>query len=129
MFDGESMAARDYILIVEDDFDIREALTQILEEEGYAVRGASHGREALDLVAEAGAPKLILLDLMMPVMNGWQFRAEQLKDPALAPVPVLVISADPQVQTKAASLGAAGLLRKPISLDDLLEAVKTHALP
>jgi CheY-like chemotaxis protein len=129
MFDGESMAARDYILIVEDDFDIREALTQILEEEGYAVRGASHGREALDLVAGAGAPKLILLDLMMPVMNGWQFRAEQLKDPALAPVPVLVISADPQVQSKAASLGAAGLLRKPISLDDLLQAVKTHALP
>jgi CheY-like chemotaxis protein len=129
MFDGESMAARDYILIVEDDFDIREALTQILEEEGYAVRGASQGREALDLVAEAGAPRLILLDLMMPVMNGWQFRSEQLKDPALAPVPVLVISADPQVQQKAASLGAAGLLRKPISLDDLLQAVKTHALP
>jgi CheY-like chemotaxis protein len=66
---------------------------------------------------------------MMPVMNGWQFRAEQLKDPRLASVPVLVISADPQVQTKAASLGAAGLLRKPISLDDLLLAVKTHTLP
>jgi CheY-like chemotaxis protein len=120
------MAARDYILIVEDDFDIREALTQILEEEGYVVRGASNGREALD-VANDEVPKLILLDLMMPVMNGWQFRAEQLKDPRLASVPVIVISADPQVQPKAASLGAAGLLRKPISLDDLLQAVKTHA--
>jgi CheY-like chemotaxis protein len=121
------MAAPDYILIVEDDFDIREALTQILEEEGYAVRGAANGREALDLVAsEDPKPKLILLDLMMPVMNGWQFRAEQLKDPGLASVPVLVISADPQVQPKAASLGVAGLLKKPIALDDLLEAVKTH---
>jgi len=120
------MAARDYILIVEDDFDIREALTQILEEEGYTVRGAANGREALDVATEDSAPKLILLDLMMPVMNGWQFRAEQLKDPRLASVPVLVISADPQVQPKAASLGVAGLLRKPIALDDLLEAVKTH---
>ena len=62
-------------------------------------------------------------------MYGWQFRAEQLKDAAIAAVPVLVISADPQVQPKAASLGAAGLLRKPISLDDLLQAVKTHAGP
>jgi CheY-like chemotaxis protein len=123
------MAARDYILIVEDDFDIREALTQILEEEGYAVRGAANGREALDLVNHGAAPKLILLDLMMPVMNGWQFRAEQLKDPRIASVPVLVISADPQVQPKAASLGVSGLLKKPIALDDLLEAVKTHCAP
>jgi CheY-like chemotaxis protein len=123
------MAARDYILIVEDDFDIREALTQILEEEGYVVRGAANGREALDVANEGPAPKLILLDLMMPVMNGWQFRAEQLKDPKLASVPVLVISADPQVQPKAASLGVAGLLKKPIALDDLLQAVKTHCAP
>jgi CheY-like chemotaxis protein len=123
------MVARDYILIVEDDFDIREALTQILEEEGYVVRGAANGREALDLVDDGVAPKLILLDLMMPVMNGWQFRAEQLKDPRIASVPVLVISADPQVQPKAASLGVAGLLKKPIALDDLLEAVKTHTSP
>jgi CheY-like chemotaxis protein len=120
------MTARDYILIVEDDFDIREALTQILEEEGYAVRGAANGREALDVASDGAIPKLILLDLMMPVMNGWQFRAEQLKDPRLASVPVLVISADPHVQPKAASLGVAGLLKKPISLDDLLQAVKTH---
>jgi CheY-like chemotaxis protein len=123
------MAARDYILIVEDDFDIREALTQILEEEGYVVRGAANGREALDVANEGAAPKLILLDLMMPVMNGWQFRAEQLKDPKLASVPVLVISADPQVHPKAASLGVAGVLKKPIALDDLLQAVKAHCSP
>ena len=123
------MTVRDYILIVEDDFDIRDALMQILEEEGYGVRGAANGQEALELLAREPAPKLILLDLMMPVMNGWQFRAEQLKDPRLAGVPVLVISADPHLQLKAESLGAVGLLKKPISLDELLVAVKSHCPP
>ena len=120
------MDAQDYILIVEDDFDIREALTQILEEEGYPVRGAANGKEALEVTASGPTPSLILLDLMMPVMNGWQFRAEQLQNPRLASVPVLVISADPHVQPKAATLGVAGLLKKPVSLEDLLAAVKTH---
>jgi CheY-like chemotaxis protein len=115
-----------YILIVEDDFDIREALEQILAEEGYEVRGASNGSEALEIATSGPAPRLILLDLMMPVMNGWQFRSEQLKEPRLAAVPVLVISADPDLQQKAAKLGVAGLLKKPISLDDLLSAVKVH---
>src|SRR5215471_15511811 len=113
------MGSDDYILIVEDDYDIREALTQILEEEGYSVRSASNGREALDVAASGSAPSLILLDLMMPVMNGWQFRTEQLNDPRIASVPVLVISADPHLQSKSASLGAVGLLKKPIALDDL----------
>ena|SRR5689334_4752811 len=120
------MPARNYILIVEDDFDIREALTQILMEEGYEVRCASNGKEGLAVATQGSAPSLILLDLMMPVMNGWQFRAEQLKDPRLSSVPVLVISADPHLQPKAATLGAVGLLKKPISLDDLLAAVKVH---
>jgi len=115
-----------YILIVEDDFDIREALEQILQEEGYEVRGASNGSEALAIATSGPAPRLILLDLMMPVMNGWQFRSEQLKDARLAAVPVLIISADPDLQSKAATLGVAGLLKKPISLDDLLSAVKVH---
>ena len=115
-----------YILIVEDDFDIREALEQILQEEGYEVRGASNGSEALATATSGPAPRLILLDLMMPVMNGWQFRSEQLKDARLAAVPVLIISADPDLQSKAAALGVAGLLKKPISLDDLLSAVKVH---
>jgi CheY-like chemotaxis protein len=120
------MDPRAYILIVEDDFDIREALTQILEDEGFQVRCASNGREALEVATSGPVPRLILLDLMMPVMNGWQFRAEQLKDPRLAAVPVLVISADPHLQSKAAALGVAGLLKKPIALDDLLSAVRLH---
>jgi CheY-like chemotaxis protein len=114
-----------YILIIEDDDDIREALTQILELEGYTVREAANGREALDISSREPLPSLILLDLMMPVMDGWQFRSEQMKDPTLAKVPVVVISADAGVHEKVASFGAASVLPKPISLDRLLHAVET----
>jgi CheY-like chemotaxis protein len=119
------MASSGYILIVEDDDDIREALTQILELEGYDVREATNGREALDICAKQPTPNLILLDLMMPVMDGWQFRAEQMKDPVLSKVPVVVISADASVHEKVASFGAATVLPKPISLDRLLRAVES----
>jgi len=118
------MVSSGYILIVEDDDDIREALTQILQLEGYVVREASNGREALDISAQNPTPSLILLDLMMPVMDGWQFRAEQMKDPILSKVPVVVISADASVHEKVASFGAASVLPKPISLDRLLRAVE-----
>ncbi len=124
------MASSGYILIVEDDDDIREALTQILELEGYVVRQAANGREALDITSQQATPSLILLDLMMPVMDGWQFRAEQMKDAALSKVPVVVISADASVHEKVASFGAASVLPKPISLDRLLRAVGTlYPLP
>jgi CheY-like chemotaxis protein len=111
------------ILIVEDDFDIREALTQILRDEGYTVAGASNGLEAIKLLRERRDFGLILLDLMMPVMDGWQFRAEQKQDPALAAIPVLVLSADANIQHRASSIDAAGYLKKPIQLDTLLDTV------
>ena len=119
------MASSGYILIVEDDDDIREALSQILELEGYTVREAANGREALDISSREPLPSLILLDLMMPIMDGWQFRSEQMKDPSLAKVPVVVISADAGVHEKVASFGAASVLPKPISLDRLLQAIET----
>jgi CheY-like chemotaxis protein len=118
------MASSGYILIVEDDDDIREALSQILELEGYTVREAANGREALDISSREPLPSLILLDLMMPIMDGWQFRSEQMKDPSLAKVPVVVISADAGVHEKVASFGAASVLPKPISLDRLLRAIE-----
>jgi len=118
------MVSSGYILIVEDDDDIREALAQILQLEGYVVREACNGQEALDISALHPTPSLILLDLMMPVMDGWQFRAEQMKDPILSKVPVVVISADASVHEKVASFGAASVLPKPISLDRLLRAVE-----
>jgi CheY-like chemotaxis protein len=115
------------VLIVEDDFDIREVLTEVLQDEGYAVAGAANGLEAIELLrTEAAAPSLILLDLMMPVMSGWQFVAEQRQDPRLEAIPVVVVSADGNLSEKATSLGASGYLRKPIEIDSLLEVVQRY---
>src|SRR5207249_387698 len=83
------------VLVVEDDFDLRDALVPILEYEGHRVVSAANGREALDWLHAMPPPSLILLDLMMPVMNGEEFRAEQLRDPALASIPGVILSAHP----------------------------------
>src|SRR6185436_12323698 len=88
------------ILLVEDDFDVRDALIPILEYEGHRVVGAASGQEALDRLRSGAKPSLILLDLMMPGMSGMEFRAEQLRDPALASIPVVVVSADPAARRK-----------------------------
>lgn len=124
---GRRLNSKPRILVVEDDFDIRDTLAQILEAEGYDVAGAANGAEALDVLANQTPPALILLDLMMPVMNGWQFRAEQLKDPQLASIPVVVISADSGVGQKAQAIGAADSLKKPVPLETLLNVVSRYA--
>ena len=117
-------AAAKNVLVVEDDADIREALVGILRDEGYHVDEAANGAEALEhLRGGAITPGLILLDLMMPVINGWQFRAEQKVDPKFGHVPVVVISADGNVKQKAESIEAAAFLKKPIDLDVLLDLV------
>jgi CheY-like chemotaxis protein len=113
-----------YILVVDDDAPIREALAEVLEDEGYQVRSAANGREALELLRSGWAPPaVILLDLMMPVMSGWEFRAEQQSDQALASIPIVVLSADRDVRGKAASLQAQAYLAKPVDLADLLDTV------
>jgi CheY-like chemotaxis protein len=118
------------ILIVEDDADVRGALTVFFEGEGYRVVEAAHGEEALrHLRANAAGFCIILLDLWMPVMNGWEFRAEQLKDPALAQVPVLVLTADHAAAKGAAGLAAVGCFTKPIEMDRLLEQVAHYCGP
>jgi CheY-like chemotaxis protein len=114
-----------YILVVDDDAPIREAFEEVLVDEGYAVRCAANGREALQILRDApGEAQLILLDLMMPVMNGWDFRAEQQRDPALAGIPVVVVSADREVRTKIADLAIDHYLVKPVDLDHLLAVVR-----
>ena len=117
------------ILIVEDDLDVREALTQVLEFEGYAVAGVTNGQEALDRLRAGEHPSLILLDLMMPVMDGLQFRAAQMRDPSLAHIPVIVISADGKVDQKVASLGVAGYMKKPLDVDSLLALIARVGAP
>jgi CheY-like chemotaxis protein len=114
------------VLIVEDDIDIRDALSQILEEEGYTVATAANGQEALDVLRSGPPPRLILLDLMMPVMNGWQFRAEQRSDPALASIPVVVISADTHIGDKAGQIGVQEFFRKPIEIAGLLSTMQKY---
>ncbi|MBC7545053.1 MAG: response regulator, partial [Candidatus Sericytochromatia bacterium] len=87
-------ASRGGILIVEDDIDIRETLAEILADEGYSVASAANGLDAISYLQTEAMPCVILLDLMMPVMSGWEFRAKQQQDPTLAGIPVVVLSGD-----------------------------------
>ncbi|HEY8514806.1 MAG TPA: response regulator [Candidatus Binatia bacterium] len=114
------------ILIVEDEDDIREAMTAFLEGEGYTVVQARDGDEALRLLRSEQRFCLVLLDLFMPVKDGWEFRAEQLSDPAIADVPVIVLSADRSAPQKARMLGAIECMVKPIDFAHLLDTVATH---
>ena len=109
------------VLVVDDDPDILDALSEILEVEGYRVQRARNGREALQRL-ELGLPDLVLLDLMMPVMDGWEF-ARSL-DPGARP-PIIVLSADRNVSAKAKEIGALGWLAKPFELSELLAAVRS----
>src|ERR1043165_6681206 len=106
------------VLIVEDDADLRDMMAQLLSLEGFHTATVANGREALDYLHNGDAPDLILLDLMMPVMDGWEFRRRQCADPTLATVPVIVLSA--LDQTRAAGVGAAAVLKKPLDFDRLL---------
>jgi two-component system, chemotaxis family, chemotaxis protein CheY len=117
------------VLVVDDDPDILEALSEILEAEGFEIRRARNGKEALDRL-EPDAPQLILLDLMMPVMDGWEF-AQRMRQrpPEIARIPIIVLSADRNVGSKAAELGAVGHLAKPFELNDLLELVRRSLEP
>jgi signal transduction histidine kinase len=117
----EKRASGRSLLVVEDDADIREALDGLLSMEGFRVKGCSNGREALDWLRVAGKPDLILLDLMMPVMDGWQFRVAQKDDPELATIPVLALSAD--ATAKAAAIDADAYLKKPVDYETLIDTI------
>jgi serine/threonine protein kinase len=119
--------ARPLVLVVDDDPSVREALRMALEGEGYPVRCAANGLEGLQQLRAAPLPGLILLDLMMPVMDGWQFLHERQRDPRLAAVPVVVISAASTSLAQALALGAADCLQKPVGLDELTAKVRDRA--
>jgi two-component system chemotaxis response regulator CheY len=117
------MPAVPYILVVEDDPMIREVLAGLLADEGYDVELASHGREALQRLRER-RPDLIVLDLMMPVMDGWRFRAEQRQLADCSDVPVVVLSAVRDLGEQANRLDAAGAIHKPFELDVALRTIE-----
>jgi CheY-like chemotaxis protein len=110
------------VMIVEDDRDTREMLGRFLELEGFEVRTAANGQIALNSLQEEGGPSVILLDLMMPVMNGWQFREEQARNPRFSRIPVVVLTAaGPREDIPAIS--ADGWLSKPVDFDRLLATI------
>ncbi|QRN93956.1 response regulator [Archangium violaceum] len=111
------------MLVVDDDPDILEALSEILEAEGFEIRRARNGKEALERL-EPEPPQLILLDLMMPVMDGWEFAQRMRQKPSVANIPLIVLSADRNVGSKATDIGAVGHLAKPFELNDLLDMVR-----
>lgn len=111
------------VLVVEDDEVIRSVLVELLEFEGYEVRSAVDGREALTIVDE-WRPDSIVLDLMMPRMDGWQFREEQRKRPEIRDVPVIVLSAGRHLPSRVAALEPAAVIEKPFDVEVVLQALK-----
>jgi CheY-like chemotaxis protein len=109
------------ILLIEDDADLAEVVAEVLLMEGYQLSHASDGKAALELLATSELPDLILLDLMMPNMNGWDFRDAQVRDARLAKIPVVVLSATGE---RSRPIDAVLVLRKPVTLKELLSAVK-----
>ncbi len=116
------------VLVVEDDRDVREAVVELLEDNAYEPVPAINGLEALEKLREGkDDPCLILLDVMMPVMDGWQFRAEQKKDPALSDIPVVLVTAHASIRPD--HVDAAGILRKPLDFDALLALLERFCGP
>jgi CheY-like chemotaxis protein len=113
------------IMVVDDDADVREAVTDLLEGHGYAVIPASNGQEALDeLKASQRLPALILLDVMMPIMDGQAFAAEQQADPKLREIPLVVFSAFGAALDQMKDVHALARLEKPVQADQLLDSVE-----
>ena len=112
------------VLIVEDDADLREMMAQLLTLEGFQAETAANGRDALEYLQKGDPPDVILLDLMMPIMDGWEFRRRQRQDPTLANVPVVVLSA--LDATRAVDLEEAAFLKKPLDFDRLLQLVRRY---
>jgi CheY-like chemotaxis protein len=114
------------ILIVDDDLDSGEAMSELLANQGFEVALAADGQRALEAMRGAHTlPDIILLDLMMPVMNGWQFRTAQLNDPQLAAVPVIILTASSASDSQLSQLKAAALFHKPVDADTLVKKINS----
>lgn len=116
------------VMVVDDEDDIRDTLALVLESEGYEVTTAANGRDALDRLDGALAPDLVLLDLMMPVMNGWDFHARLRQHPSHASLPVIAVTAfDDRTDDSLEGRAFDGYLQKPFDLDRLLSTVSRHS--
>jgi CheY-like chemotaxis protein len=123
------MSVRD-VLVIEDDTDLRESLSQALRDHGFGVIPAGNGQEALDLLHAGTRPAVILLDLMLPVLNGWELRDVLRHDPVLAQIPQLVISAYmDEAEQVVLALPPDDCIRKPFHLRILIDAIERHCQP
>lgn len=120
---GQVTESEHSILVVDDDEDLRELLADVLRDEGYSVQTAKNGLDALSSLRQSDPPCLILLDLMMPVMNGFQFLEELRRDPALSPLQVAVVTAHGSLGPAEKAALAAPILTKPVAIPKLLELV------
>jgi CheY-like chemotaxis protein len=111
------------VLVVDDDADVRDLLAAVLKSEGYEVLTAENGAAALSVLRET-LPDLIVLDLMMPVMNGWEFRETQRAYPEYAAIPVVCLSGHHAAHAHAAALGISECIQKPLDVDYLVEVVR-----
>jgi CheY-like chemotaxis protein len=120
----ENKSRRPTVLVIDDDEDIRATIQDVLEDQGFAVASAANGRVALEMLQrEPSTPALILLDLMMPEMDGYTFRREQQKVPRLAEIPVVLFSGNDDTDEAALSLNVAATMNKPLGLGDLVTLV------
>jgi CheY-like chemotaxis protein len=114
------------ILLIEDDIDINEAVTYILQEEGYIVISTFNGQEALEYLRDSNQkPALIILDIMMPIMNGYEFREAQLKDPKISSIPTILLSASGKYEDFS-QMNFSECLKKPLDLERLIEVINRH---
>jgi CheY-like chemotaxis protein len=115
------------VLVVDDDHGIREVLSEVLGDAGYQTVTASDGARALEYLRQASAlPRVVLLDLMMPVMTGWEFRLAQQQDPRLAPIPVVALSARGSIAHDQYVVTVDAFMQKPVDLDQLLDLVEGY---
>lgn len=117
------------VLIIDDDRDIRETMALLLEEYGHQVVAVANGKDALRVLQQGPRPDLVVLDLMMPVMTGWELREQMLRDPTLATIPTIVISGDTRAVQRTADLQVIAFLSKPFEPDDLLSQIPRADLP
>jgi CheY-like chemotaxis protein len=120
------LVATPTVLVVDDDPDVRDSVVDVLQAEGYVTLAAGNGLEALRLLRDSkiGPPDVILLDLLMPVMDGWTFLAERLKQPTVAAIPVIIMSAYGAPHESNTALANETFLKKPVELATLLQEIE-----
>lgn len=123
------IAAEPSVLVVDDDEDIRDVLSVLLETEGFHVDTARDGLEALEQLKSGPPPAVVLLDMMMPRMDGESLVREMKRDPTVAAVPIVIMSGHSAVREKAESLAADDCLVKPVEVDELLRVVRRFTAP